>query len=183
MKFYIPALFLGLRVSRAQAQNPPNPPSIEPVITFLGEISLPPRDIAGGAQDEEGGVSLLNPFDLPIDEIESGQGDLDGALDEGDNSNGMIPPPTNTFDGIQFGQFTNVPPDTVGDVGPNHYVQMVNVAFAVFNKTTGAVLFPPTPIQVLFSDDQNGCFRTIGDPIVCMISLQITGFLQYCQDQ
>jgi hypothetical protein len=60
----------------------------------------------------------------------------------------MMPPPTNTFDCIQFGQFTNVPPDMVWDIGPNHYVQMVNVAFAVFNKTTIAVLFPPMPIRV-----------------------------------
>jgi hypothetical protein len=162
MKFIILALVVGLRVSRAQVRNPP---SLTPEIVFLGEISL--QNVAGGAQDEN--ATLPNPFDdsdyFSIDEIEPGRGDLDGALDE--NQNTDMPPPINTFDGIPFGQgLTTIPPDTVGDVGPNHYVQMVNVAFAVFNKTTGAALLQPTPIRVLFSDDPNGCGLTIGDPIV-----------------
>ena len=34
-----------------------------------------------------------------------------------------------------------LPPDTVGEVGPNHYVQMVNSAFRIYNKT-GTPLIP-----------------------------------------
>ena len=26
------------------------------------------------------------------------------------------------------------PPDPIGDVGPNHYVEMINLVFAVYNK-------------------------------------------------
>ena len=33
-----------------------------------------------------------------------------------------------------------VPPDTMGAVGPNHLVSLLNSDFGVFNKTTGAVL-------------------------------------------
>jgi hypothetical protein len=32
------------------------------------------------------------------------------------------------------GQNGGGPPDTVGDVGPNHYVQMVNTTFQIWNK-------------------------------------------------
>mgnify|MGYP003351309569 CR=1 FL=1 len=30
------------------------------------------------------------------------------------------------------------PPDTTGDLGPNHYVQWVNLRYAVYNVTRGA---------------------------------------------
>ncbi len=46
-----------------------------------------------------------------------------------------IPGPSNSVEGI-----SNVngvlPPDTNGDVGPNHFVQMVNLSFAVYSKGT-----------------------------------------------
>ena len=32
------------------------------------------------------------------------------------------------------------PPDTDGSIGPNHYVQFINGRFAVYNKTTGALV-------------------------------------------
>lgn len=36
------------------------------------------------------------------------------------------------------------PPDTVGDVGPNHYIQMVNTSIAIFDKATGTRLVGTT---------------------------------------
>src|SRR5437016_4485799 len=51
------------------------------------------------------------------------------------------------FDGIGNGVagFTvnSAPPDTNGDVGPNHYVQIVNTDFAIYNKSLGTLLFGP----------------------------------------
>jgi hypothetical protein len=43
------------------------------------------------------------------------------------------------------------PPDTDGAVGPNHYVQMVNVKYAVYNKTTGAAIVTPRQINSLWA--------------------------------
>src|SRR6266545_6678649 len=56
-----------------------------------------------------------------------------------------MPGPLLTFDGINEaeGQCSCVPPDSDGDVGPNHYVEAVNVAFRVFDKN-GTPLTPPT---------------------------------------
>ena len=68
-------------------------------------------------------------------------------------------PATSTnFDGIgqgftgPSGTFTvnSAPPDTNGAVGPNHYIQIVNTDFAIFNKN-GTVQFGPVPINTLWS--------------------------------
>lgn len=59
-----------------------------------------------------------------------------------------------------------LPPDTVGDVGPNHYVQATNLLFRVFDKS-GTALTPPQPISVLFAALGPPCSNTDdGDPIV-----------------
>ena len=63
-----------------------------------------------------------------------------------------MPPPLLTFDGtnrVQSG-CNCAPPDTDGDVGPNHYVQAVNVSFRVFDKT-GVTLAGPTTYNSLFA--------------------------------
>jgi hypothetical protein len=52
----------------------------------------------------------------------------------------MMPLPLLMFEGISYfegGQ--QIPPDTNGDVGPNHYVQAVNDAFKVFDKNGNAL--------------------------------------------
>ena len=51
------------------------------------------------------------------------------------------PAPIVNFDGV-----SNIdgvyPPDTNGDVGPNHYVQWVNLHFQIWNKS-GVSLYGP----------------------------------------
>src|SRR5712692_10088040 len=56
------------------------------------------------------------------------------------------------------------PPDTNGDVGPNHYVQTVNTDFAVLDKA-GTPLFGPVPINTLWSGFGGDCqTNNDGDP-------------------
>src|ERR1051325_8538935 len=63
-----------------------------------------------------------------------------------------MPAPIITFAGINSAQSGCgcFPPDTNGDVGPNHYVQSVNSRFAVYDKT-GATLLAPTTFNSLFA--------------------------------
>jgi hypothetical protein len=63
-----------------------------------------------------------------------------------------MPPPLLTFDGIGSAQsFCGCePPDTNGDVGPNHYVEAVNETFKVFDKN-GNTLAGPTTYNSLFA--------------------------------
>ena len=61
-----------------------------------------------------------------------------------------------------------VPPDPIGDVGPNHYVQMVNTEFAIFDKS-GGLLVGPANINTLFAGlgVGNQCaINDDGDPVV-----------------
>ena len=62
---------------------------------------------------------------------------------------------------------TAVPPDSTGAVGPSHYLEAVNTAFAVYNKTTGALLLGPVDINSLFQNSGNSCAtNNDGDPAV-----------------
>ena len=58
------------------------------------------------------------------------------------------------------------PPDPVGDVGPNHYVEMVNLSVTVFDKQ-GNILMGPNKIGDLWNDFAvTDCAGASGDPIV-----------------
>jgi hypothetical protein len=73
--------------------------------------------------------------------------------------------PLASFDGV--GNLSGVlPPDTNGDVGPAHYVQWVNLSFAVYNKT-GALLYGPVSGKTLWQGFGGACqTENDGDPIV-----------------
>ena len=83
----------------------------------------------------------------------------------------MTPTPTLNFEGLGNGQYgfsiTGAPPDTEGAIGATQYVQWVNTSFAIFNKTTGALISGPTAGNTLWSGFGGGCeTNNDGDPIV-----------------
>src|SRR5437660_4349784 len=52
-----------------------------------------------------------------------------------------MPGPLSTFDGMNFNaNGAGHPPDPVGDVGPAHYVQAVNISVGIYDKATSAAL-------------------------------------------
>ena len=59
------------------------------------------------------------------------------------------------------------PPDTVGEVGPSHYVQMINgsggAVLKIYNKTTGTTIAGPTALDSLGT---GSCASGYGDPVV-----------------
>ncbi|GAB3452754.1 hypothetical protein GCM10027321_01910 [Massilia terrae] len=74
----------------------------------------------------------------------------------------------NGFTGPQ-GTYTvdSAPPDTNGAVGATQYVQWVNEAFAVFDKTTGKVVYGPVAGNTLWTGFGGPCeTHNDGDPIV-----------------
>ena len=83
-----------------------------------------------------------------------------------------MPSPTQNFAGINFNDTCTGgqcgggwPPDPNGDVGPNHYIQAVNSAYAIYNKT-GTLLASFTEDQ-FWADDGSPCKgEAEGDPIV-----------------
>ncbi|MGC9024574.1 MAG: carboxypeptidase regulatory-like domain-containing protein, partial [Chloroflexia bacterium] len=54
---------------------------------------------------------------------------------------GKMPEPLIHFAGLNMTEAGGWhPPDTNGDVGPNHYIQVVNIAIGIFDKATGTPL-------------------------------------------
>jgi|GEM_PF-416546 len=79
------------------------------------------------------------------------------------------PSPSASFLGLDFANWgAGRPPDTVGDVGPNHYIQAVNTSIGVYSKTGGAPLAAFT-FNTLMSQGHFGNLcdtNNFGDPII-----------------
>jgi hypothetical protein len=81
-----------------------------------------------------------------------------------------MPTPLATYAGIGRANSgcSCLPPDTNGDVGPNHYIQAVNVSFTILDKN-GNTLVGPTTYNSLFSlmgATPCGLNQNQGDPVV-----------------
>jgi hypothetical protein len=68
------------------------------------------------------------------------------------------------WDGINVNDGQATPPDPSGAVGPNHYFEMVNVKFEIFDRT-GTSLMGPNSLGSLWSTIGSGNVND-GDPIV-----------------
>jgi hypothetical protein len=76
-----------------------------------------------------------------------------------------MPTPTQNFEG-QGNTSGVLPPDTNGDVGPDHYVQMVNLTLAVYDKS-GTLLLGPVASNTFWSPIGGLCAsNNDGDPVV-----------------
>jgi hypothetical protein len=88
------------------------------------------------------------------------------------SSAGTTPQPIQSFEGTsdddnaEHAGVRVVPPDTEGDVGPNHYVQMNNLVFEIFDKN-GTSVYGPVPNNILWDGFGGPCeTNNDGDPIV-----------------
>lgn len=89
----------------------------------------------------------------------------DAAL-QAPNAPAAMPSPILNWAGL-----TNItgyyPPDTVGDVGKTQYVQNTNDQIAVYDKTTGALVYGPQPTSILWQGFGGYCeTQNDGDGIV-----------------
>ena len=99
----------------------------------------------------------------------------DGAVQKTTAPTLKAPSVSLNFDGVGNGftgpngtfTVTSAPPDTDGAVGSTQYVSLVNSELAVFNKTTGAVVYGPVPTNTLWSGFGGGCqSNNDGDGVV-----------------
>jgi hypothetical protein len=133
------------------------------------DLSPPLRDMPPILPDSSRGLRMMpeprrpKPGALPplvVDAV------LQNSFTGGLRAPRAMPTPILDFDGMGNLDST-VPPDTNGDVGPNHYVQMINSSIQVFNKS-GASVFGPVSISTLWQgfSEGNCSTRNDGDPIV-----------------
>jgi hypothetical protein len=100
------------------------------------------------------------------------QGSAEGLLSAQESPAATIPATMANFEGLSNQDNFNVfgfrvnPPDPVGDVGPNHYVEMVNLTFAVYDKTGNLLLGPVDTGSLWANFAVPDCTDPSGDPIV-----------------
>ncbi|MCG6963655.1 MAG: carboxypeptidase-like regulatory domain-containing protein, partial [Acidobacteria bacterium] len=87
----------------------------------------------------------------------------------------LAPAPSVAFDGLNSDTnaavvgFRVMPPDTEGAVGMNYYIQMINMVWAVYNKSDGSMAAGPYPLVQVWASGIPGtdCANyNDGDPVV-----------------
>jgi hypothetical protein len=114
--------------------------------------------------DAEVVMSAHEPLPLPKAQRREAEPALPGPAVESAPLS-FMPSPLLTFEGV--GNRNGIgPPDANGDVGPNHYVQWVNLSYAVWDKK-GTLLYGPVNGNTIWSGFGGICeTRNNGDPIV-----------------
>jgi hypothetical protein len=138
-------LFLGATTFTAMGQDEPQPANgVIVSAPVTPKISLPLRDLPQTQPERQLNREEINPLKNPglflpdMGLTGTDTKEQDALAPNGWNQTDNAPGPLMNFEGQgDFNLYT--PPDTTGDVGPNYYVQMVNVSTAVFTKTTGAM--------------------------------------------
>jgi hypothetical protein len=126
----------------------------------LRSMSIIKENESDKGEDERGAPGPVNDTNHDPDPVVQ-RWHGDGIFSQ-DN---LIPPTGVSFNGMT-NTSTTTPPDTNGDVGPNHYVQMVNTRFQIFNKT-GTSVFGPASINTLWAGFGGACqTENAGDPVV-----------------
>jgi len=130
--------------------------------------SIPPKPPSGEGVREVPIMPLPRKFQ---DIQDSGDQAIDPVVQDWDGTSNM-PAPIQNFEGVSNADniavtgFSVVPPDTEGDVGPNHYVQWNNITFAIWDKASSK-LYGPAAGNTLWSGFGGPCETTNdGDPIV-----------------
>ena len=108
---------------------------------------------AGGSRGSPGRPVTSTITAAPAPAVESG-------------ANRATPGTIHNFEGQGNDTCFCTPPDTVGDVGPNHYVQMVNATgIAIYNKSGSLLPGYPKNLSSLFASG-NCSLSDRGDPVV-----------------
>ena len=179
-------LLLGL--SKAQAQPGPGPTAVTAsspssgssgpeVVPLVGPVCMSTdlRDLPYIPPAPKTLKRILSPYPhpenrRPLRSQTSGLVAIESLIEEVWRPIPTMPSPLLTFAGMNAAQVGVMvpPPDTNGDVGPNHYIQAVNRSFKIFDKN-GNTLSGPTTFDSFFAPLKGtpcGGNENEGDPFV-----------------
>jgi hypothetical protein len=146
---------------------------ISPPISSLGPFAYAARGASGKFIQEVPNVM----FDVGSQPFTNGGQAANGARQSAGPDNQLVATfdPSDlllSFEGIENDDNDDVvggliyPPDTNGDVGPNHYVQMANLVTEIFDKSGNSIL-GPIASNAFFAGLGGQCeFTNSGDPVV-----------------
>lgn len=159
------ALFLvNGRIASAQSGGYP----MEVIQANHRDLSSPLKDVAPLAPDSR--TQREHPLH-PIHPLHANNTTPpDGAVQQNTNT-ALATSAGLNFEGLGQGEYgfspNSAPPDTNASVGTTQVVEWVNESFAVFNKSTGALVYGPAAGNTLWAGFGGGCqTNNDGDPIV-----------------
>ena len=166
------------------AQENPRAELLRPVVGQAVKFSVspplrevPPVAPSARTEGEEGRPGPENP-PLPRDRFPGASyrpAAEDPVVQAWPGLNAM-PAPLRQWEGVSNRNGV-YPPDTEGDVGPNHYIQWVNLSFQIWDKN-GNSLYGPADGNTLWQALGGPCFSSNdGDPIVLYDSLADRWFM------
>ncbi len=160
------AAALGSSLGSAGASGQRSPEVVDG--EYLG-VSPAVRDLAPADSSSSAGAAVARSNPDPAARGTSAGDRGADPLADGRGANGRTPATNLTFDGVGNPEACAgcLPPDTTGDVGPNHYIQMVNATkVAIFNKS-GTAVSAPFDLSTLFPATTGSCSTSdAGDPQV-----------------
>jgi hypothetical protein len=171
------SIFTLFTATSASAAPPAPKPRFSQAVAF--DVSRPVRDIAptvARAPVSTDAIRDIRPERGPLmlDQGFSGDGALfpSAARLMAPLSAPSIASPLANFEGLSnqdnfniFGFRVN-PPDPVGDVGPSHYVEMINLTYAVYDKQGNRLAGPVDTGALWAGFAVDDCTDPSGDPIV-----------------
>lgn len=175
---------LSVSAAPAASRTAP-PPKFSAAVAFDKTPAL--RALARSAAPQAAlGAASQETFDIrpergPVAQDRGFTGDQavqQAARGQATAATAAISAPMVNFEGLSnqdnldvFGFRVN-PPDPVGDVGPNHYVEMVNLLFAVYDKQGNLLLGPVDTGSLWAGFAVEDCTDPSGDPIVIYDQLE-----------
>ncbi len=131
----------------------------------LSEMTIiPPK----GKSDWENG-EVPNKEYRPKNQGKSSMEEKNSILDQALQGNYSKEPPASDAIDVNIEGISNTygvaPPDTDGDVGLNHYIQMVNNGFQIFDKS-GTALTVPADLETIWANLPGPWVGNYGDPVV-----------------
>jgi hypothetical protein len=177
LAFSIPLLSLLLGFPSAVAGSPPAAASGHLKATFTDaaafDVSAPLRTLAASRRSAAATTSTVREVRPDRGPSISPNGHrADGALQASTDVAATIAGTVANFEGLSnqdnfniFGFRVN-PPDPNGEVGPNHYVEMINLVFGVYDKSGNLLLGPVDTGTMWAGFAVPDCTDPSGDPIV-----------------
>ncbi len=162
------AAFMLVLVSGARTQAQSGSYPMEVISANHQDVSLPLRDVVPFAPDT--GTQREHPLH-PIHPLKANATTPpDGAV-QTNTSTALAATAGANFEGLGQNEYgftpNSAPPDTNASVGSTQVVEWVNESFAIFNKSTGALVSGPITGNTLWSGFGGGCqTNNDGDPIV-----------------
>ena len=125
-------LTVGLVSTAAEGAGADKPPKVK---LFHGK-KVAPKHYRGDVRNlPQLAPGTLEEFERPDEPIGFGGGKTAPAAAPVEAPQTQIPAPSTSFKGLDFSNWgAGWPPDPVGDVGPNHFIEAVNTSIGIYTK-------------------------------------------------